>query len=664
MTDKEADPRPKTRFTRRRALAATGVAALSATTLAHFGAAQDSPPPLQPASPAASPVPALDDALLFDVVGELARAGVLVYPEADSAGPLVPSLDPGPVALLMNQLRPMVREAMLGGGVLGADLDALVMDEALPSLAERETFSTEAVFPEIDGRMVIPPSLLTASYIANAESPGAALMRRFRPDISLEQPATQLVPSLGLLLFAAEIAREHSKAAAISLSGVRALVPVGLQGGICTQAQAFVDNMIGQLFSALTVDLGTSQPGQILSSILNGVISGFRIPIKAALDALTKPVLDIIRDIAGVVAVAATVVSTIRPWTLRLTAAPSATRLAVGAEPGLPGEVSLAVDLGGFDEWPANVADCAAASGVPLPPLKPANARCAWLVTGTRPNLVVTDLQPPVLDGNAKAKLTYHTLSESEDVAKGDPAYAQVLVTATVARPEVDDLKRTLANLLFAQLPAIVDQFVRPFLGPVVDQLLGKVASLTDSRGTVAITVLYHQPPKNTPTPDPEPGDDEGASIAFTMSPVGPTSVADGSLWYELSLSASTCDRESWSGVFGLSYHVDTSALVIDVDGQSNVSWDFAGGTQATATVGPFSGTGGIPGANTWAITYVLDLTITRILELNTPQAESLSFTGVSHATFLSSTTTTPLAELTNLGVPIPVVAGGADCEG
>ncbi|MEZ4506922.1 MAG: hypothetical protein R2848_13995 [Thermomicrobiales bacterium] len=63
------------------------------------------------------------------------------------------------------------------------------------------------------------------------------------------------------------------------------------------------------------------------------------------------------------VAVAATVVSTIRPWTLRLTAAPPATRLAVGAEPGLPGVVDLTVDLGGFDEWPADVADCAAASG-------------------------------------------------------------------------------------------------------------------------------------------------------------------------------------------------------------------------------------------------------------------------------------------------------------
>jgi hypothetical protein len=661
MIDNEPDSRPTNRFSRRRALAATSAAALAAATVGRFGDAQDAPPSLQPASPAASPVAELDDALLFDVIGELARAGVSVYLEADSPGPLVPPLDPGPVALLMSQLRPMVREAMLGGGVLGADLDALVMDQALPSLAESDTFSTEIVFPEIDGRMVIPPSLLTASYIANAESAGAALVRRFRPDISLEQPATQLIPSLGMLLFAAEVAREHGEAAAVSPGGVRALLPVGMQGGICTQAQSFIDNTINQLFSMLMIDLGTSQPGQILSSILNGVILGFRIPLKAALDALTKPVLDLVRDIAGVVAVAATVVSTIRPWSLQLTAAPTATRLAVGAEPGLPGDVNVTVDLGGFDEWPADVADCAAAAGVPLPPLKPANARCAWLVTGTRPGLVATDVQPPALDGNAKAKLTYHTLSESEEVAKGDPAFAQVLVTATVARPEVDDLKRTLANLLFAQLPAIVDQFVRPYLGPVVDQLLGKVASLTDSKGTVAITVLYHQPPKNTPTPDPEPEPDgeTGFSLDFVMVPI------QGAPPVSITFSVASCDGEAWSGTVAMSFVFDPEAFEIDVVGEASVAWDFAGESQATATSGPFEGTIVVQPTAASSLVYVLDLTIARSIELGEDDDEgvdALTFEVVIHSTFFGSTETEQLIGFTNLGVPVPVVAGGADC--
>jgi hypothetical protein len=622
----------------------------------------------QEASPVAlSPtaVPDLDDALLFEVIGELAKAGVAVYQEAGSPGPLVPLFDPGPVTLLLSQLRPMVRELMVGGGMLGADLDALISDGTLLRASDSATFSTDIAFPEIDGRTVIPPSLLTASYIATVDSAGAALIRRFRPDITLEQPATQLIPSLALTLFAAEIAREHAVTAGLSTGGggVRALIPMGMQGGICTQAQGFIDATLNQLFSALTVDLGTSQAGQILSSIINGVILGFRVPIKAALDSLTKPVLDMIRDIAGVLAIAATVVSTIRPWSLQLVATPKATRLAVGAEPGLPGEVSLTVDLGGFDEWPADVADCAAASGVPLPSLRPSNARCSWVVTGTRPGLVQYDPPPPTLDANARGKLAYHTLSESEDAAKGDPAYAQLLVTATVARPEVDDLKRTISNLLFAQLPDIINQFVRPYLGPIVDQLLGKIASITDSQGTAAITVLYHEPKKETPTPELEPSDEPGgASIAFTMSPDGLTSAAGVSLSFELSVDAATCDGESWSGTFDFAYHVDSEALIIAAEGQTPVSWDFAGGSEATATVGPFNGTGTVPGATSWAISYVLDLTIMRILEVDEPEGESLSFSGVSHATFLGSTTTTTLTALTNLGVPIPVFAGGADC--
>jgi hypothetical protein len=660
MNENEASPQSTTRFSRRRVLAASSAAALAATTVGRFGMAQDSTPAPALASPQASPVPELDDALLYDVIGDLALAGVAVYLDAGSAGPIVPPLHRGPVSLLMSQLRPMVREAMLGGGLLGADLDALVLDQELPSSGSAETFSTEIVFPEIDGRIVMPPSLLTASYMANAESPGAALVRRFRPDISLEQPATQLIPSLGLMLFAAEIAREHGDAAAISTGGVRALVPMGLQGGICTQAQGFIDNTLNQLFSLLTLDLGPSPAGQILGSIINGVILGFRIPIKAALDALTKPVLDLIRDIAGVVAIAATVVSTIRPWTLQLTATPPATRLAVGAEPGLPGEVTVTVDLGGFDEWPVDVADCAAALGVPLPPLKPANARCAWVVTGTRPNLVATELQPPSLDANAKAKLTYHTLSESAEAAKGDPAYAQVLVTARVARPEVDDLQRTIANLLFAQLPAIVTQFVRPYLGPVVDQLLGKVASLTDSQGVVAITVLYHEPPKETPTPEPEPApSDAGFSLDFVMAPI------QGAPPVSITFSVASCDGEAWSGTIAMSFVYDPEAFEIDVEGEAPVAWDFAGNSQATATSGPFEGTIVVQPTAASSLTYVLDLTITRSIELGEDDdegADALRFDIVLHSTFFGSTETVTLVGFTNLGVPIPVVAGGAVC--
>jgi hypothetical protein len=651
------------RFTRRHALAAAALttAAAASSSLTRFGsnAQETAERPSFPgvdASPIASPVPDLDDALLADVIVELAEAGVAVYESAADAEPLVAVADPGPVSLLMSQVRPMVREAMLGGGVLGLDLDALVTDRPISGTEDSAEFAFDDDLPEIDGKAFFPPSMLVASYISTVDTPGAALVRRFRPDIAIDQAATQQIPSLGMMLFAAEVARDHAASAGLTAVGVRALVPASAQGGICTQIQSFVENTINSLFSALTVDLGTSPELMVLSNIINGIILGAKIPLKAALESVTKPVLDIIRDIAGVIGMAATVVSAIRPWTLQLDPEPRATRLAIGAEAGLPGVVNAHVDLGGFDEWPVDIADCAAASGVPLPPLKPENARCSWVVIGSRPDLVSPDELPAALDKDAKATLKYHTYSESEDVAKGRLVTGWVQVTAIVARPEIDDLKKTVANLLFAQLPAIVNQFVRPILGPVVDQLLGKLASLTDSRTTTMFAVTYHNPPDETPTSDPEPTDETGKSIEFTIVPT------EAGFPVSISVNASTCDDESWSGEVALFFHPDFGSWSSDLDGRADVLWNFGGADSATARSGPFDGVLKISSVSSLPFSYTFDFTITRTYD--DEGGESLTFDVIIHATLSGSTGSNPLVGGTNVGVPIPVVEGGVVCAG
>ncbi|CAN5496091.1 hypothetical protein BH09CHL1_BH09CHL1_11520 [soil metagenome] len=654
---------PSFRFTRRHALAAAALttAAAASSSFARLGssAQETAERPSQPsdgASPIASPVPELDDALLADVIVELAEAGIAVYEAAGYAEPLLTVSEPGPVSLLMSQVRPMVREAMLGGGVLGLDLDALVTDRPISGTEDSTEFAFDEAFLEIDGKTIFPPSMLVASYISTVETPGAALVRQFRPDIAIDQAATQQIPSLGMILFAAEVAREHAASAGMTPIGVRALVPTSVQGGICTQIQSFVDNAINSLFSALNVDLGPSPELMMLSTIINGIIQSAKIPLKAAIESVTKPVLDIIRDIAGIVGMAATVVSAIRPWTLQLDPDPRTTRLAIGAEPGLPGVVKAHVDLGGFDEWPVDIADCAAASGVPLPPLKPENARCSWVVTGSRQNLVFTDDLPTALDKDAKATMTYHTLSESEDVAKGKPVTGWVQVTAIVARPEIDDLKKTVANLLFAQLPSIVNQFARPILGPIVDQLLGKLASLTDSRTTTMFAVTYHNPPDETPTVEPEPTGDAGKSIDFTIVP------SEAGFPVSISVMASSCDDQSWIGEVNLSFHPDFSAFGSDIEGRADLLWEFAGGDTATARSGPFDGTLEIANGVSMSLSYTFDITIERTYDAG--GAEYLTFDIVIHATLNGVTDTNPLVGGTNLGVPIPVVEGGVVCAG
>jgi uncharacterized protein YggT (Ycf19 family) len=649
----QTDSRDHLLITRRGAIAAAAVATGAVVTARFAGNAQQSEDDF--AEPVASPG-ALDDSELQRVIAALADSGVAVYATPADSSALVEVPDPGPMELTIDQLRPMVREAMIGGGILGYDLDALVSDRELAGNAPGTAYERKPRLLEIDGDQVIPPSLLLATYLAETESPGADLMRTFLPDISTEQPVTQLYPSLGLMLFSAELARDHARAAALAPAGVRALMPLAAQGGICSEITGFIDRTINALFSALTVDLGPSLIGQILSGLINNIIQGGRIPIKAAIDSLTKPVLDVIRDVAGVLGMVATAVSAIRPWTLQLTPKPAATRLAIGAEPGLLGEVSLAVDLGGFDEWPVHVADCAAQSGVPLPPLKPENARCNWTVTGSRPDLVFSDDLPPALDKAAKAVMKYHTLSESEDTAKGKAVTGWVTVTASVARPEIDDLKKTITNLLFAQLPAIVNQFVRPIIGPVVDQLLGKLASLTDSRSTAVFAVVYHNPPEPTPVPEPEPDDDAGGSVDFTIEPVQqafPTSIA---------VKASTCDGEVWTGDVSLSFHPDFNAAWADVEGTSPLRWDFAGDDVATARTEPINAILEIWNGNSQSLSYIFDFAITRTED---EDGVSLIVELVVHATLDGSTTSTAIPNdlATNLGVPIPVTPGGTSCS-
>lgn len=667
-SDDTNDPpvRPSHRISRRRAIAIVGAASVAPIAFGKHGSADESDGrrALQPndATAVASPEPTFWADQLPEILTALAEAGISVYESAGDSESIVHVPDPGPVALLMSQLRSMVLELVSGGGIIGADLDALVSDRPLLGQGDSSDLFPQTIPLEVDGHLVIPPSLLVASYIQTVDSPGAEVIRKYRPEIVVEHGASQVIPMLAMTLFSAEIAREHSQRVGGTGGGVRALVPPAVQGGICSQATSFIDNMLNQLFAALKLDLGPSLPGQILGSIINGAILGFRLPIKAAIDSLLKPVLDIVRDIAGVLAVAATVVSTVRPWTLRFRAEPPASRLAIGAELGLPGKVTVQVDLGGFDEWPVDVADCAAASGVPLPSLKPENARCSWAVTGSRANLVQTEDLPAKLDKNAKAVLTYHTLSESEEVAKGDPVNGIVIVTARIARPEIDNLKQTLANLLFAQLPKLLEQFVRPYLGPIVDDLLGKIGSLTDSQGQATFVVVYHEPPKKTPTPEPEEDDSAGGSIDVTMEPTFPTSASGVTMSGSIGLSASSCDGEAWTGSASMMFHVDSEGFTGDAEGTAPLSWDFQGSDQAATMVGPFAGTIEVPNLASSPLSYTLELSITRT-QIPESEAVALTFDVILHSTFFGSSNAVQLEGFSNLRTPIPVVAGAVNCE-
>jgi hypothetical protein len=367
--------------------------------------------------------------------------------------------------------------------------------------------------------------------------------------------------------------------------------------------------------------------------------------------------MNIIKTIAGVVGTASMIVSAIRPWSLRMTPNPAATRLAVEGEAPIPGDIQCQIDLGGFDEWPTHIADCAAQSGTPLPSLKPAGAGCSWLIAQSRfpVPLVAPNNPPDKLDDTGGATFSYVTLSEDAETAKGDPILGWVRITLNVARPELDRLRQTLTNLLFAQLPALVAQFVRPILGPTVDSLLAKLQSFTDSKSSTTFQVLYHQK-KDDPTPEPEPETDVPATINVTFEPA-----AEAPFPVYLILDAATCDGSNWEGTLQVVFKVDTDVVTLDLDQTRPIEWSFDDGDSTTATSGPFQAPLRYIAGGTDNYAVTTDLEITRAQD-DEGGTESMTFGIEATVAIAGMQETNQITGATNLGVPIPVVPGNANC--
>jgi hypothetical protein len=196
------------------------------------------------------------------------------------------------------------------------------------------------------------------------------------------------------------------------------------------------------------------------------------------------------------------VVSIVQPWALRVKGSPDITRLAVDPEPGLPGTFEATVDVGGIDDWPSDVADCAASVGVPLPPLGAAGAPITWAPFDQDPgglmNAGEADGTIPE-EGSANLKTT--TGSEPPDVAKGEQQVGLVRSEVAVRRPGIRELRGALQGLLFAQLPDIVAAALQPILGPLIADLVNELAELQDVRGTAYVSVIYHVEEEPTPPP-------------------------------------------------------------------------------------------------------------------------------------------------------------------
>ena len=481
-----------------------------------------------------------------------------VAADVDHLDPLVAvSIASGatPMRLLQDQATAMLLEAAARQGTLGADLDKLLpADPGLP-----------------------PTSYLLAGWVSAAGSPGSLLALRTMGTHDWRHAPSIVFPGLVLALYVADatrfaaafdngpaataidtvasVAEPRSTAQAgfvdaadTQLIGTHLVHLLGVANvsttGICSRVQGFIDSTIGAVFDALGhlqappapdtgngflgfVGAGIQAAFDLSTGLVNGLIDVGRFLVVNGIKLATQPIRDQIAKVAGVLAVISSIVSLLRPWTIRMDASPRATRKAIGDEPGRPGTLGATVDLGGMDEWPVDIADCALQAGVTLPPLEPVGAPVSWTVDQSPGDLIIeTAGRATVLDTVGHAEAAYRTTEESADLANGDAVTGVVTARATIRRKEISDLQTKIEQLLLAQIPGLVRAILAPILKGPIETVLQAVPALLDSHGDVAVGVGYHvMSPTTTTTPPTTPPGPTANSTATTIPSVDPCSL-------------------------------------------------------------------------------------------------------------------------------------------
>ena len=512
-----------------------------------------------------------------DDVATLARLGIGVYSEPGSGRPddaITGGTSPNPIRLLDTQAHAMLVEVADGQGLLGATFDGMIgTDPGMP-----------------------PASFLVAGWVTGSTSPRAAYALQLMGERRWTNAPAVVFPNLVLALYAADAAEFASSltdaatattgsslatvssdtlaatptasASSVVRSGFRALDHDRMASsrrrvtGLCSRVQGFVTGTVTALFDAIGHLAQPSRPASsngpvgwfvagltagygLAVGVVNGLIDVTHFLVQKLIGLVTQPVLGYIARIAGVLGTVSLVVSFLRPWTIRMANTPPATRKAVGSEPGLAGTVTATVDLGGFDEWPADIVDCARNADVTLPPLKPVGAPIVWTVTQSDALAVSAADTPTVLDVNGSAVYSYATTEESVETSKGDPVSGVLTVHASIRRPGVADAQQAIADLAFSQIPDLIRPILQPLLQPTLTFVLNKIASYLDSTADTQVPVSYHSPPPTTTTSTPE------TTIAAVASPIDPCSLVtaqDATAAMGSDIAAGLSTPEPWGG--------------------------------------------------------------------------------------------------------------------
>ena len=459
-----------------------------------------------------------DDHVL-ELVDQLAVAGIEVLADPTS-DPLVAVAGPrSPMRLLTFQVAALDLELGNGSGVPIDELDAAV------------GVADEADDGDGAGEIALgTPSSVIVTWMdagATASASLAAELVGGGGDQLVTDLDLVVLPQIVLVLFASDMATVGASlpepeglsssgwASPSGPLGDRASPAAPAQTGLCSSVIGFVNGVVASVFNAIghlrnppLVNTGFSLFDTVVNTVakvavggVNAVIDGANFVVSNTVRIAIGTVMSFVGRIAGVVGTVATVISAIRPWSLKI----EADHPNVEAPGG--GTITATIDLGGFDEWPPPLPDCAAAAGVPLPPLRPSGNPVTWNVPGQ--GLIANDSADSRLRADGTALYTFHVIKEPP-LPDGPNVVEDMTVGATVQRDDLRELEEKLIALIqseFAQLVppvgSIVAPLVMPLVKPWIDRAFTALSSLRNKTSTTRISVRYPDPnpPPSTTTP-------------------------------------------------------------------------------------------------------------------------------------------------------------------
>jgi hypothetical protein len=361
-------------------------------------------------------------------------------------------------------------------------------------------------------------SSIVAGWLAAADTPRGRLARALMAGQDVTEPVRLVVPTLVLALFSADVAgdaRDAERGSATPWAlAVSAPGPSAAQGGLCTRAERFINDVIGSVFRELHATEPRDAAGRVIVGIWNWLVSRGEEFARTIVTTLKAAIVSGIRLVAGTLATLAQAVSTLVPHSLVVVAIPVG-EVAIPADPAPPhrGSFLAIVSAGGLPDWPDVLKDCALSAGVSLPPFRPAGDPVEWgpLVGGE--GLVFVDSADRVLDERGAAALRFHTATELPEVAAGEAHTTVVSVEARVQRADAQKLLAKLTDDLFGEVPSIVRPLVSRALRPLLDGLIERVGRIVSTSGRGSLAVTYHTPREAPPSVDPRGA---GWSIAWT----------------------------------------------------------------------------------------------------------------------------------------------------